>query len=56
MKYPTTPDVYGLHSVIDYKRLIEQQAGTNKVVASKKKFTKKENIRAKQRMHRMQNK
>lgn len=56
MRYPTRSDMFGMQSVVDYKRLIEMQAGKSKVTGSKKVFAKKENHNTKTRMHRMQNK
>ena len=56
MRYPTTPDVFGFQSIYDYNKMIKLQAGMNKVVSSKKSFTKKENKMVKTHMHRMQNK
>ncbi len=54
--YPTTTDIFNMHSVIDYPALFKQQAGSKKVVESKKKFIKNSNIKTKTTMHRMQNK
>jgi hypothetical protein len=54
--YPTRTDIFNMNSVIDYPRLIKEQAGANKVKASKKSFIKKNNTATKSRIHRMQNK
>ena len=54
--YPTRTDIFNMNSVIDYPKIIKEQAGANKVKASKKSFIKKNNTLIKTRAHRMQNK
>lgn len=42
MKVPTKPDIFGLHSIIDYEKLFSFQSGEpkkHKVIKAKKVFT-----------------
>lgn len=57
--FPTTPDLFGLHSIIDYQRLMQLNSGKeeHKVVKSKKVFGKNnENIKVKNYSRKMMNK